>query len=218
VSAALDMADRISSHRSELKAYCHRMLGSPFEADDAVQETLLRAWRGASAFEGRAALRTWLYRIATNVCVDAAHSRSRRPTPIDAWGEADTACDEADPADLAMARENVRLALVVAVRALPPRQRAVLLLREVLCWRAAEVAELLETSVAAVNSALHRAHARLAAADLDPAHATLATADLDPAPAIGAERGSELVARYLAAFDADDVDALTELSVLDVAA
>jgi RNA polymerase sigma-70 factor (ECF subfamily) len=196
----LDLADRIASHRPELKAYCHRMLGSPFDADDAVQETLLRAWRGSAGFEGRAPLRSWLYQIATNVCVDAAGGRSRRPVPTDDWVKADVAAADADPAERALSREDLRVALIASVVKLPPRQRAVLLLRDVLCWRAAEVAELLGTSVVAVNSALQRARAALGCADPG-----------SPAPPTAYHR--QLVERYLDAFDTDDVDALTALMV-----
>jgi RNA polymerase sigma-70 factor (ECF subfamily) len=202
MSPVVELADRIASHRPELRAYCHRMLGSPFEADDAVQETLLRAWRGSARFEGRAPLRAWLYQIATNVCVDAANSRSRRPTPTDDWCERDAECAPPDPAEVALAREDLRLALIAVIRTLPPRQRAVLLLRDVLCWRAAEAAELLGTTVTAVNSSLQRARATLA---------TLAFADPDCGYVIGDGRHEPLVARYLDAFDADDPERLTSL-------
>jgi RNA polymerase sigma-70 factor (ECF subfamily) len=200
VSATLELVDRMESHRVELNAYCGRMLGSPSEAEDAVQETLLRAWRAAQRFEGRAALRTWLYSIATNVCFDAAKARSRRAVPVGEASELTAACAEPDPAELALNRETVRLALIATVGKLPPRQRAVLLLREVLCWRAHEVAELLGTSVAAVNSALQRARA------------TLDGIDQDCVPPVTDEPRRELLSRYVAAFDADDVDALTSLT------
>jgi RNA polymerase sigma-70 factor, ECF subfamily len=159
VSAGLDLEGGIESYRPELKAHCGRMLGSPFDAEDAVQETLLRAWRSAAAFQGRCTVRSWLYRIATNVCIDAANQRSKRPIPTDQWHESLDEASEPDPAELVMTSEDVRLALAVAAQRLPPRQCSVLLLRDVFCWRAAEVAELLDTSVAAVNSALQRAHA-----------------------------------------------------------
>jgi RNA polymerase sigma-70 factor, ECF subfamily len=200
VSATLELVDRMESHRVELNAYCGRMLGSPSEAEDAVQETLLRAWRAADRFEGRAALRTWLYSIATNVCFDTAKARSRRPVPVEEAPELAADRAELDPAERALNRETVRLALIAAVGKLPPRQRAVLLLREVLCWRAHEVAELLGTSVAAVNSALQRARA------------TLDCIDQDRVPRITDKPERELLARYVAAFDADDVDALTSLT------
>src|SRR5580765_6029285 len=176
----------LEQHRRALTAYCYRMLASPFEAEDAVQETLLRAWRSIDRFEGRAALRSWLYRIATNVCLDMLKSRERRATPMDlgparepveanlnvlpevTWIEpAPTGLliGDSDPAEIAVARETIKLAFVAALQHLPPRQRAVLVLCEVLRWQATEVAELLETSVASVNSALQRARATLATTD-----------------------------------------------------
>src|ERR687888_1993413 len=180
----------LEQHRRELTAYCYRMLGSPFEAEDAVQETLLRAWRSADRFEGRAAVRSWLYRIATNVCLDLLKSRERRARPMDlgparepieanlntlpevTWIEPtpDTLVVPADgdPAEVAAARETVRLAFVAALQHLPPRQRAVLILCEVLRWKASEVAELLGTSVASVNSALQRARATLQETEITP--------------------------------------------------
>ncbi|MFE2430325.1 sigma-70 family RNA polymerase sigma factor [Streptomyces sp. NPDC059373] len=215
---------QMERHRVELTAYCYRMLGSAFEAEDAVQETLVRAWRGYDRFEGRASLRSWLYRIATNVCLDMAKSSQRRARPMDlaspssASSPLDAGLPEAtwigpvpdsrvlgegsDPAEQAVARESVRLAFVAALQRLAPRQRAVLILREVLAWRASEVAELLDTSVASVNSALQRARATLAA-DGEPA----AT---DPArPMDDAQRS--LLARYVDAFERYDLDALTAL-------
>jgi RNA polymerase sigma-70 factor (ECF subfamily) len=200
VSAQVELELGIALHRSELKAYCSRMLGSPVDADDAVQETLLRAWRSADGFEGRAAVRTWLYRIATNVCIDTVRRRTRQPIPIEDGLEPSQEESEHDPAELALAREDLRLALTATVHRLPSRQRAVLLLREALGWRAAEVAELLEMSVQAVNSALQRARATLAASD--------------PACAID-DRGDavdRLVGRYLTSFELDDVEGLTALS------
>src|SRR6267142_5763119 len=174
---------QLEQHRKELTAYCYRMLGSPFEAEDAVQETLLRAWRSLDRFEGRAALRSWLYRIATNVCFDLLNGRERRARPMDlgparepvesnlntlpevTWIEPvpdSVVAPESDPADVAVAHETIRLAFVAALQHLPPRQRAVLILCEVLRWKAAEVAELLDTSVVSVNSALQRARSTLA--------------------------------------------------------
>src|SRR5262245_5791220 len=171
---------RLEAHRRELTGYCYRMLGSPFEAEDAVQETFLRAWRSIDRFEGRSALRSWLYRIATNVCFDMLEGRKRRARPMDLGpaGEPDIAnpntlpeytwiepipdgrvLSEGDPAAVAESRETIRLALVAALQQLPPKQRAALILCEVLRWQASEVAELLETSVASVNSALQRARA-----------------------------------------------------------
>jgi RNA polymerase sigma-70 factor (ECF subfamily) len=212
----------LERHRRELTAYCYRMLGSPFEAEDAVQDTLLRAWRGLERFEGRAALRSWLYRIATNVCLDMLRGKERRARPMDlgpsgapvlenlyarpeaTWLEPvpDTlVAPEGDPAALAESRETIRLAFVAALQHLPARQRAVLILCEVLGWKAGEVAELLETSVASVNSALQRARATLAERDL--------RAGQGRAP-LGAE-SRELLARYVEAFERYDMDALTAL-------
>ena len=210
--ASSELEVRLEQHRRELTGYCYRMLGSPFEAEDAVQETLLRAWRAHDRFEGRAALRSWLYRIATNVCVDSLKSRERRARPMDlgpareplesnlhALPEVTWIEPIPDPADEAVSRETIRLAFVAALQHLPPRQRAVLILCEVLRWKASEVAELLETSVASVNSALQRARA------------TIEAIDLADAPPTAAEADPELLARYVAAFEAYDMDALTSL-------
>ncbi|MGN6870005.1 MAG: sigma-70 family RNA polymerase sigma factor [Solirubrobacteraceae bacterium] len=189
-------------HRAELTAYCHRMLGSPFEAEDAVQETFLRAWRASGRFEGRASLRTWLYRIATNVCLDALGRSARQPIPVEESPEPVVDPGRApDPSDRALARETARHAVLAAIDVLPPRQRAVLLLRDVLSWRATEVADVLGTTSAAVNSALQRAHAALEAIDPED---MIETCD-------AAER--ELVDRYLAAFADDDIDTLVALAV-----
>jgi len=211
----------LERHRRELNAYCYRMLGSPFEAEDAVQDTFLRAWRALERFEGRASLRSWLYRIATNVCLDMLDGRERRARPMD-LGEARSpdgpvgeilpevtwiepvpdgrVMPEGDPAAVAESRETIRLAFVAALQHLPPRQRAVLILCEVLHWKASEVAELLDTSVAAVNSALQRARAALDAADVaDAGRGRLSEHDL------------ELLARYVDAFERYDMDALTTL-------
>ena len=212
----------LEQHRSELTAYCYRMLGSPFEAEDAVQETLLRAWRSLDRFEGRAALRSWLYRIATNVCFDMLNGRERRARPMDlgparepvesnlnalpevTWIEPipDRAIvTEGDPAEVAVAHETIRLAFVATLQHLPPRQRAVLILCEVLRWKAAEVAELLDTSVASVNSALQRARATLDSSEVSAS---------DPAEGLD-DSARELLARYVEAFEAYDMDALTSL-------
>jgi RNA polymerase sigma-70 factor, ECF subfamily len=212
--AAGELELQLEQHRSELTAYCYRMLASPFEAEDAVQETLIRAWRGLSRFEGRAALRSWLYRIATNVCLDMLKGRERRATPMD-LGPAREPVEAnlntlpevtwiqpiPDPAVEAESRETVRLAFIAALQHLPPRQRAVLILCEVLRWQASEVAELLETSVASVNSTLQRARATL--------EATNASAADTPASVDKAD--TELLARYVEAFQAYDMDALTSL-------
>jgi RNA polymerase sigma-70 factor (ECF subfamily) len=213
---------RLEAYRVELTAYCYRMLGSAFEAEDAVQDTMLRAWRSLDRFDGRAALRSWLYRIATNVCLDMLEGRKRRARPMDLGpaGEPDVAnlrtpaeatwiepipdnrvVPDGDPADVTVARETVRLAFVAALQHLPPKQRAVLILCEVLRWRAAEVAELLDTTVAAVNSALQRARATLEASKV-----TAATT----APSVD-EADAELLARYVDAFERYDMQALTQL-------
>ena len=209
-------------HRSELTGYCYRMLGSPFEAEDAVQDTFLRAWRGFDRFEGRAALRSWLYRIATNVCLDMLNGRNRRARPMDfgpavepvesnlntlpeaTWIEpipTSLVSAEGDPAEVVAERDTIRLAFVAALQHLPARQRAVLILCEVLRWRAGEVAELLDTSVASVNSALQRARATLDERNLE---ATDAAAPMDATQ-------KEFLARYVDAFQRYDVTALTSL-------
>jgi RNA polymerase sigma-70 factor (ECF subfamily) len=211
----------LERHRRELTAYCYRMLGSPFEAEDAVQDTLLRAWRSLERFEGRASLRSWLYRIATNVCLDMLGGKERRARPMDlgparspdgpigeilpevTWIEPvpdGHVLADGDPAAVAESRETIRLAFVAALQHLPPRQRAVLILCEVLHWKAAEVAELLETSVPAVNSALQRARAALEAADVD-----------DAGRGALSEHDRELLTRYVDAFQRYDMDALTAL-------
>jgi RNA polymerase sigma-70 factor (ECF subfamily) len=213
---------QLEQHRSELTDYCYRMLGSAFEAEDAVQETLVRAWRGFDRFEGRAALRSWLYRIATNVCLDMLNGRERRAMPMDLGPAQAPIADnlntlpettwiqpipdglvalEGDPADVAVGRETIRLAFVAALQHLPPRQRAVLILCEVLRWKATEVAELHDTSVASVNSALQRARATLEASNVSAA---------DTSPSVEAA-DAELLARYVEAFERYDMDALTSL-------
>ena len=203
----------LEQFRGELTGYAYRMLGSPFEAEDAVQETFLRAWRAHDTFEGRASLRSWLSRIATNVCLDMLGGRERRARPMDLGPSREPLLENAailpevtwiepipDPADVTVDRETIRLAFVAALQHLPPRQRAVLILCEVLRWQASEVAELLETSVASVNSALQRARATLETTKVT----TTDTAALD-------EPDRELLSRYVAAFEAYDIDALTSL-------
>ena len=200
--------------RSELTGYSYRMLGSPFEAEDAVQETFVRAWRAYDGFEGRASLRSWLYRIATNVCLDMLSGRERRARPIDlgpaqepieanlnTMPEATWIQPAPDPAVVTEEHETTRLAIIAALQHLPPRQRAVLILCEVLRWRASEVAELLETSVASVNSALQRARATLEASNLS----------LADAPRSVDEADEELLRRYVKAFEEYDMEALTAL-------
>ena len=217
-----DASGRLEEHRRELTGYCYRMLGSAFDAEDAVQDTMVRAWRSVDRFDGRSSLRTWLYRIAINVCLDLLAGRQRRALPMDfgpaaapvaenlgdplpelTWLEpipdARVLPERGDPADVAVARESVRLAFVAALQHLPARQRAVLILREVLRWKADEVAELLETTVASVNSALQRARSTMADADR--------SVDLDPMD----DDQRALLARYVAAFESYDIDALVSL-------
>lgn len=224
-TATLELA--LEKHRVELTGYCYRMLGSPFEAEDAVQDTMVRAWRAYDRFEGRSALRSWLYRIATNVCLDMMNGKERkaRPTDFTTVGSAEnptlTTHPEntwlaptpdhkvlvgGDPADVVVSRDTVRLAFVAALHHLPARQRAVLILREVLAWQATEVAELLDTSVASVNSALQRARATLASVDV-------ASTDLEE-PDDEAQR--ELLAKYVKAFESYDLDGLASLLHEDV--
>jgi RNA polymerase sigma-70 factor (ECF subfamily) len=221
--AEVGLDEVLERHRRELTAHCYRMLGSSFEAEDAVQETMVRAWRSYDGFEGRSQLRSWLYRIATNVCLDMLNGRNRRARPMDLSGPspADTPAAamlpesewvlpvpddrvlpiDGDPAELAEARETIRLAFIAALQHLPPRQRAVLLLRDVVRWHATEVAELLETSDASVNSALQRARATIAASNIT---------DTDPVKPMDAAQ-QELLDRYLDAFERYDMDSLTSL-------
>jgi RNA polymerase sigma-70 factor, ECF subfamily len=221
--AAPDLEQTLEQHRGELTGFCYRMLGSSFEAEDAVQEAMVRAWRGFDRFEGRAALRSWLYRIATNVCLDMLKGRQRRALPMDLVssssgdGEAGPRLPESkwvqpipdgralpateDPADVAESRESIRIAFITALQHLPARQRAVLILREVLRWKASEVAELLDTSVVSVNSALQRARATLADVDI---------ADSDPLMPDDDEQRA-LLARYVDAFERFDIESLVSL-------
>jgi RNA polymerase sigma-70 factor (ECF subfamily) len=222
-AASGDLAARLEAHRAELTGYAYRMLGSTFEAEDAIQETFIRAWRGFDRFEGRAAFRSWLYRIATNVSLDMLKGRDRRARPMDLGPAlpATTVLGEpaqeatwiepvpdsrllvtgGDPAEVAVARESIRLAFVAALQHLPPRQRAILILREVLRWKADEVADLLGTSVASVNSALQRARSTIATAN--PKEADV------PEPMDEEQRA--LLARYVDAFERYDMDSLTSL-------
>jgi RNA polymerase sigma-70 factor (ECF subfamily) len=212
--------EHLEQHRAALTGHCYRMLGSAAEADDAAQETMVRAWRSLDRFEGRASLRTWLYRIATRVCLDALADGARRARPME-LGPAGSVEDplatlpgsrflepipdaaalpaDADPSERVVLRESIRLAFVAALQHLPPRQRAALLLAEVLGHSAAEIAETLDTSVAGVNSALQRARATLATRDLAPANEPLS------------DEHSALLERYVDAFERYDVDAFTAL-------
>jgi RNA polymerase sigma-70 factor (ECF subfamily) len=209
-----ELETALEQHRPELTGYSYRMLGSPFEAEDAVQETFIRALRSYESFEGRSSLRSWLYRIATNVCLDMLNGRERRVRPMDLGSSREPM--EAnlnrlpettwiqpipDPAVVAESRETTRLALIAALQHLPPRQRAVLILCEVLRWQASEVAELLEMSVASVNSALQRARATLEASNLSIAETSRSVDEAD----------ADLLARYVEAFESYDMDALTAL-------
>jgi RNA polymerase sigma-70 factor, ECF subfamily len=226
--AAADLDVALEAHRRELTGYCYRMLGAASEAEDAVQETLVRAWRKIDDFEGRSSLRTWLYRIAGNVCIDMQRSPQRRARPMDLgapshapdvvlgpphpehrWvqpiADAKVVDLEGDPAEVAAGRESIRLAFVAALQHLPPRQRSALILCDVLRWQASEVADLLGASVASVNSALQRARATLSGLDrgaaLDPPD--------DPA-------SQELLDRYVDAFERYDIDALVAILRDDV--
>ena len=213
-------AAHLEEHRAALTGHCYRMLGSAAEADDAVQETMVRAWRSLDRFEERSSLRTWLYRIATHVCLDALADRSRRARPMELgpvcsvddaltelpashWIEpipdARALPVDAAPSELVALRQSIRLAFVAALQHLPPKQRAALLLAEVLDWSAAEIAESLDTSVAAINSALQRARATLAGRDLSHARAPLSDAQ------------ATLLARYVDAFERYDMEAFTAL-------
>jgi RNA polymerase sigma-70 factor, ECF subfamily len=216
------LAEDLDQYRRELTGYCYRMLGSVFDADDAVQETLVRAWRGIEGFEGRSSMRSWLYRIATNVSLDMLRGSQRRASPMDmgpsgttdsftgatlpeaTWVQpipnARVLPEGGDPAELAAEKESIRLAFVTALQCLPARQRAVLILREVLRWQAAEVAQLLDTSVASVNSALQRARATMSARESE-----LPVADVET----GEQR--QLLARYVDAFERYDITMLVSL-------
>ncbi|MCI4338706.1 MAG: sigma-70 family RNA polymerase sigma factor [Thermoplasmata archaeon] len=219
--ASLTQLD-LEPFRRELTGYCYRMLGSGFEAEDAVQEAMLRAWRNAAGFEGRSSVRSWLYRIATNVCIDMHRQVQRRARPMEmgpasppeesrlgpmlpeaTWvtpiADSRVAPEGGDPAEIAQYRASIRLAFVTALQHLPARQRAALILCEVLCWQAVEAAELLETSVAAVNSALQRARSTLRALPAEPHSDPLDGPDV------------ELLERYVEAFERYDIERLVAL-------
>jgi RNA polymerase sigma-70 factor, ECF subfamily len=213
----------LEQYRRELTGYCYRMLGSGFDAEDAVQETMVRAWRNVDKLETPEALRSWLYRIASNVCFDMLEGSKKRARPMDlnSPSMAETTIDsglpeemwiqpmpdakvvpaDGDPAEVAQAKETLRLAFVAALQVLPPKQRAVLILREVLRWQATEVAALLDTSVASVNSALQRARATLDESDLDASGPT----------AVDGEEEKDLLAKYVDAFERYDIEALVAL-------
>ena len=196
--------------RRELTGYCNKILGSAADADDAVQETMVRAWTRRDSFEGRSSVHSWLYRIATNVCLDMLRRRNRRAVPVDLNGLEVLPHDqdlqaEADPADIVTGRDDIELALMVALQSLPARQRAVLILREVLRWSAPEVADLLGTTVASVNSALQRARATLAARPSDTPVAPFHLNDED----------RTFLAGYANAFEGYDIDSLVGLARQD---
>ena len=222
-----DFLRQADPFRRELLAHCYRMLGSVHDAEDLVQETYLRAWKSYDRFEGRSSLRTWLYRIATRVCLTALESRGTRPMPTGLGAPGSDAGDElvqqgevpwlepvpdalvgseqADPAAIVTSRESIRLALIAALQHLPPRQRAVLVLRDVLQWRAAEVAEALDTTTTAVNSILQRARAQLD--EVTPRQ------DEVVEPSDAAQR--ELLDRYVSAFERKDIAAIVALFTKD---
>ena len=222
----------VQRHRRELAAHCYRMLGSPSDAEDALQETLLAAWRGLPGFEGRSSLRTWLYRVATSVCLRQARRRPRllspdagpprsdvtalgEPVPGPVWLEplpedlVDDRADDLDPASAYLRRESVELAYVAALQHLPATQRAVLLLREVLGYSAAETAALLDTTPASVTSALQRARGGLA-------RRLPARSQQAELARLGDAGRAALVERFVAAWERADVDALLELLTEDV--
>lgn len=227
VSATTPVIAQFESHRRELTGFCYRLLGSGSEAEDAVQETMLRAWKAADRFEGRSSVRTWLYRIATNVCTDMGRSSQRRARPIDlgpsrppdpahlvdvlpeaSWvtpiADASVYDIDGDPAEVAVARDSIRLAFISALQFLPSRQRAALVLCDVLRWSAVDAAELLDTSTSSVNSALQRARATLAESPTT-----------QPTTPMSVEE-EQLLVRYVDAFERYDMDALAELLHDDV--
>jgi RNA polymerase sigma-70 factor (ECF subfamily) len=221
-----DFPEVSDAYRRELTAHCYRMTGSIHDAEDLVQETYLRAWRAYAAFEGRSSVRTWLYRIATNVCLTALEGKDRRPLPTGLGTPASDPtepvvasievpwlepapdpmlADSTDPAAIVAERDSIRLAFVAALQHLPARQRAVLILRDVLRWRASEVAEALDTTEAAVNSALQRAHAQLARAGV-----TEDTVEEDLSP-----EQQQLLERYVKAFWDKDITAIVAMLTHD---
>jgi RNA polymerase sigma-70 factor (ECF subfamily) len=225
--AGEDFLRQADPFRRELLAHCYRMLGSVHDAEDLVQETYLRAWKSYDRFEGRSSLRTWLYRIATRVCLTALENRGKRPLPTGLGGPGSEAGDElveqpevpwlepvpdamvgaeqADPATIVTSRESIRLALIATLQHLPPRQRAVLILRDVLQWRAAEVAKVLNTTTTAVNSILQRARAQLD--EVTPHEEEIVE------PAAADQR--ELLDRFVSAFERKDISAMVELFTKD---
>ena len=220
MAATMTLEQEMEAHRRALTGYCYRMIGSGSEAEDAVQETMVRAWRAADKLQARGALKSWLFKIANHVCLDMLQSAQRRAQPMDlgpaqaadsplgaplvesAWVRPVADASVLDPADVAADRETLRLAFVAALQHLPPRQRAVLILREVLRWQASEGAELLETSVASVNSALQRARATIEELDLDAGAAPAAVEDAEQ---------RELLAGYVEAFERYDIASLVKL-------
>ncbi|MEX2395108.1 MAG: sigma-70 family RNA polymerase sigma factor [Actinomycetota bacterium] len=215
---------QLEEHRGALTGYCYRMLGSAFEAEDAVQDTMIRAWKSIDRFDGRSSLKTWLFSIATNVCLDALAARKRRALPMDLQAEPSRAAGplapplvettwvepiadvrvvttDGDPAEVIAMRESIRLAFVAALQHLPPKQRAVLILRDVLRLKAAEVADLLDQSVASINSALQRARVSLESKDVNP----------DSTPKQPAASDGALLTRYVDAFERYDIDAFVSL-------
>jgi RNA polymerase sigma-70 factor (ECF subfamily) len=219
-----DFVTKADPYRRELLAHCYRMLGSVYDAEDLVQETYVRAWKSYDRFEGRSSMRTWLHKIATNACLNALESRNRRPLPIGLGAPSSDPGDDlieqgevpwleplpdrmlgADPAAVVADRESLRLAVVAAMQYLPPRQRAVLILRDALQWPAAEVASMLDMTVASVNSALQRARAQLSAS-------TPSSSEMSE-PSAADEK--ELLDRFVAAFEAKDVAAMVKIFTTD---